>query len=252
LDNLSTPRKRFYVPRDSIREDIATLPSDQAHHLRNVLRIKPGELVEIFDGKGNGYVGEVELHGSEVFIRELQSLPSQQPPPRLILAAALIKSTKFEWMLQKATELGVDEFIPLKTARSDIRITESKLAARMERWNRIVQEAAKQCRRHAAPLIRQPLNFSDFLVAEEQDLLGKLLFCGNASNPFQFDPAVISRPLALCIGPEGGWESGEIERAREAGYKIFSLGKWILRAETAAIAAVSIVRYQINLLSEQH
>jgi 16S rRNA (uracil1498-N3)-methyltransferase len=245
-------RKRFYVPRNCIREHIATLPSNQAHHLRNVLRIKSGDFVEIFDGKGNGYTGEVELHGSKVFIRDLQTLPSQQPSLRLILAAALIKSTKFEWMLQKATELGVDEFIPLKTARSEIRISENKMTSRMERWNRIVQEAAKQCRRYAAPLIRQPLNFSEFLSAEETDPSGKLLFCENAPDPFQLDPAALSHPLALCIGPEGGWESSEIERAREAGYKIFSLGQRILRAETAAIAAVSIVQYQINLLSKQH
>jgi 16S rRNA (uracil1498-N3)-methyltransferase len=246
------PRKRFYVPRESIRGDSATLPSGQAHHLRNVLRIKSGEAVEIFDGKGNAYLGEVELLGPMVLIRGLQNLPSRQPLIRLILAAALIKSAKFEWMLQKATELGVDEFIPLCTRRSDVRIPESKVTVRMERWNRIVQEAARQCRRHDAPIIRKPLSFSDLLVAEELYSSGKILFSEKASDAFQFAPAVPSSAVVLCIGPEGGWEDSEIECARDAGYRIFSLGRWILRAETAAIAAVSIVQYEINLSNGQH
>jgi 16S rRNA (uracil1498-N3)-methyltransferase len=246
------PRKRFYVPRDSILEDSATLPPGQAHHLRNVLRIKSGEVVEIFDGKGNAYIGEVELHGSEVLISGLQKLPFRQLPFRLILAAALIKSTKFEWLLQKATELGVHAFVPLNTQLSDIRIPEGKIPARMERWSRIVQEAARQCRRNDTPLINKPLNFSSLLAAKEFCSYEKLLFSERASDAFWFDPALLSNPVILCIGPEGGWENSEIERAREADYRIYSLGRCILRSETAAIAALSIVQYEINLLNGQH
>lgn len=95
--------KRFYVPRDSIRDSSATLPPSQAHHLRDVMRIKAGEAVEIFDGTGQGYLGEVELQGSTVLISKLQSLPPDESLVRVVLAAALVKSSKFEWMLQKAT-----------------------------------------------------------------------------------------------------------------------------------------------------
>ena len=105
-------RRRFYVPRDLIQENCATLPPNQAHHLRDVLRLGSGEIVEIFDGAGSGYRGEVELRGSEVLVRTLKIIPAPQSPFQLTLAAALIKSTKFEWMLEKSTELGVDEIIP--------------------------------------------------------------------------------------------------------------------------------------------
>ena len=215
------------------------------------MRIKAGEVVEIFDGTGRGYLGEVELQGSTVLICRLQSLPPEESLIRVILAAALVKSSKFEWMLQKATELGVHEFIPLKTSRSEIRIAESKISPRMERWNRIVQEASKQCRRRAAPQIHMPLSFSNFLETVEPYPCTKLLFHEDAEDPWKFDPGMPSNYVLLCIGPEGGWEDGEIENAIQAGCQIFSLGPRILRVETAAIAAVSIVQYHVNLLNSQ-
>lgn len=238
-------RRRFYVPRDSIRDSIAVLPPVQAHHLRDVLRIGRGEVVEIFDGAGAGYFGEVELQGSEVVVRGLQNLPSDEPQVRLILAAALIKSAKFEWILQKATELGVHEIIPLKTRLSDIQIPNDKITLRLERWDRLVREASKQCRRLAAPRVHAPRTFLDLLAAEELSVCTRLLFYEKAQEPWRPDPGALSDRIVLCIGPEGGWEDSEIKQAREAGYKMFRLGPWILRAETAAIAAVSIIQHQI-------
>lgn len=243
--------KRFYVPRDSIQERNATLPPSQAHHLRDVMRIKAGEVVEIFDGTGRGYLGEVELKNSKVLISGLRSLPPEESLIRVVLAAALVKSSKFEWMLQKATELGVDEFIPLKTSRSEIRVSESKILARMERWNRIVQEASKQSRRLSAPQIHAPLSFSDFLETVGDYSCTKLLFHENAGDPWKFDPGILSDHVLLCIGPEGGWENREIEAASQAGCQIFSLGSRILRAETAAVAAVSVIQYHVNLSNKQ-
>jgi 16S rRNA (uracil1498-N3)-methyltransferase len=244
--------KRFYVPRDSIRDLHATLSPGQAHHLRDVMRIRAGEVVEIFDGTGRGYLGEVELQDSTVSICRLRSLPPEESLVRVVLAAALVKSSKFEWMLQKATELGVDEFIPLKTCRSEIRIAESKILPRMERWSRIVQESSKQCRRLTAPAIHMPLSFSDFLETVKGYSCPKLLFHENAEDPWKVDPGMLSNPILLCIGPEGGWEDGEIKAAAQAGCQIFSMGSRILRAETAAIAAVSIVQYHVNLLNRRN
>jgi 16S rRNA (uracil1498-N3)-methyltransferase len=243
-------RRRFYVPKDSIRNGIAILPADQAYHLRNVLRIGTGEIVEIFDGAGNGYTGNVELQGSEVFIRGLQSLPPEESRIRLILAAALIKSAKFEWILQKATELGVHEIIPLNTRLSDIRIPGDTLTFRLERWDRLVREASKQCRRLAAPRVHAPRTFSDLLKTEELSACTRLLFYEKAREQWHPEPGMFSDRVVLCVGPEGGWEGSEIKQAKEAGYKIFSLGPWVLRAETAALAAISIVQHQIFLFEE--
>jgi 16S rRNA (uracil1498-N3)-methyltransferase len=240
-------RRRFYVPRDSIRDGIAAFPSAEAHHLRDVLRMKPGEVVEIFDDSGTGYTGEVEFHGSEVLVRKLESISSPESPFHLILAAALIKSAKFEWMLQKATELGVDQIIPLKTRLSEIRIPEEKIEARRERWQRIIREAAKQCKRSAAPRLQKTLNFADFLAAEEFSPFSKILFYEKAAEPWQLS-SLISNRIIVVIGPEGGWEQNEVEQARKAGCQVCGLGPWILRAETAAIAAVSIVHHQIQIL----
>jgi 16S rRNA (uracil1498-N3)-methyltransferase len=215
------------------------------------MRIKAGEFVEIFDGTGRGYQGEVELQGSKVLISGLKLLPPEEPLIRVALAAALFKSSKFEWMLQKATELGVEEFIPLKTSRCEIRIDENKILSRMERWNRIVQEASKQCRRLSTPQIHTPLSFANFIETVEDYSGTKLLFHEKAEDPWKFDPGILSDRVLLCIGPEGGWEDGEIVAAVHAGCQIFSLGSTVLRAETAAIAAVSVIQYHVNLLNRQ-
>jgi len=241
--------KRFYVPPDSIRDRTAALDPGQAHHLRDVMRFKAGEVVEIFDGTGRGYRGEVDLQGSAVLIRRLQNLPSEEPSVRIVLGAALVKSSRFEWMLQKATELGVHEFVPLNTCRTEIQIPESKIPLRMERWNRIVQEASKQCRRLTAPEIRMPLSLSKFLEAADGRSCAGLFFHGDAEDPWRFDTGILPNCLLICIGPEGGWEDSEIEIAAQAGCRILSLGRRILRAETAAVAAVSIVQYHLNLLN---
>jgi len=240
-------RRRFYVPRESIQNGIACLPQDQSHHLRDVLRIGAGETVEVFDGEGKGYIGEVSFNESDVSIQRLRQLPSHESPVLLILAVSLIKSAKFEWTLQKATELGVHEIVPVKSRRSDIQIPQDKIEKRCERWNRIVREASKQCGRFSAPRVRPPLDFAHMLQCEDYSNSTKLLFYENAEEIWRPDRNAITGSVALCIGPEGGWDDGEIEQAIRAGWRSFSLGPSILRAETAAIAAVSIVQYHINL-----
>jgi len=243
--------RQFYVPRDSIRGNSVTLPSNQAHHLRDVLRMSSGEVVEIFDGTGQAYAGKVELQGPTVIVRDLQTIPARDSVTRVLLAAALIKSSKFEWVLQKAAELGVNALIPLRTRRTEIRIPESKIASRLERWDRIVQEASKQCRRLRVPQIFAPMGFSELLAAEEFSPGKKLLFHADATETWKWDPDARDSQILLCIGPEGGWEDGEIADASRAGYQIFSLGPLVLRAETASIATAAITRYHINLRNSQ-
>jgi 16S rRNA (uracil1498-N3)-methyltransferase len=201
--------------------------------------------VEVFDGEGQGYLGHVEIEGSEVIVRDLQPLSSEQTPVRVVLAAALIKSAKFEWILQKATELGVHQIVPLVTRLSNIRIPESKLSMRLQRWNRIVLEASKQSRRLVAPRLHQPMAFADFLCAEEFSVCTKLLFHEKASNLWSPGDVLISGEVMLCVGPEGGWDSREIEQAQSSGVQVFSLGPWVLRAETAAVAALSILQHHV-------
>jgi 16S rRNA (uracil1498-N3)-methyltransferase len=240
-------RRRFYVPPESIQDGVAALPLDQAHHLRNVLRMGSGDVVEIFDGKGLGYIGSVELHGTEVLVRILRPAKTSVSRNQVILAAALIKSAKFEWILQKTTELGVGEIIPLQTRFSEIQIADGKIGSRMERWNRIVQEASRQCGRSAAPALHSPSDFSNFLENESLQNAERFLCYEKASDLLRLDKYPEASRIILCLGPEGGWDPGEVEQARNSGYRIFSLGPWTLRAETAAVAAVSIVQHQLHL-----
>lgn len=242
-------RRRFYVARNSIHNDMAVLPPSQAHHLRNVLRMSSGDAVEVFDEEGSGYIGTVELHESDVLVRLLSSIPVTKDPIALILAIALIKSAKFEWILQKATELGVAEIIPLITRLSEIQISSDKIDSRLERWNSIVREASKQCGRFQAPRIHKPLNFQGLLALEEMAACTKYLFYEKAGDYWRPDQSHLTDRIVLCLGPEGGWTSSEVEQANTSGYKVCSLGPLILRAETAAIAAVSILKHQIHINS---
>ena len=226
------------------------MPASEAWHLKHVLRIREGEWVEIFDGNGGSWTGEVAFHGEEVFIRRLTELamhPAKQSSSRLVLALALIKLTRFEWALEKATELGVQEFLPLHTSRSEIRISMEKLPDRHSRWERIVTESVKQCRRTDIPRVRMPMEFRDFCETEEYEEFGKILFYEKSSELWQPALPTSADGTVLCIGPEGGWAEEEIRLAEKSGCRICSLGSRILRAETAAIAAASVVQ-----LSQAH
>jgi 16S rRNA (uracil1498-N3)-methyltransferase len=239
-------RRRFFVPRERIRDGVAFLPPDEIHHLRDVLRLKAGDEVEVFDGKGVGYRGKVETHGSEARIMLLEKLSADdQPHVWLTLAPALIKVNRFEWILQKATELGIDEIMPLTTRFSEIRIAGGKLESRMERWRRIVREASKQCCRLSIPQINAPVRFEELLSLELPPSTSKLLFYEKAATAMSRTPTFTNRVL-ICIGPEGGWDAGEVGEAARAGFQIFSLGPRILRAETAAIATLAIIQFIIG------
>ena len=235
---------RFFIPPELISEKETRLPAAEARHLKNVLRICEGERVEIFDGKGGNWSGFVELRRGEVFICELEKIPSRYPPAaRLVLAMAMIKPARFEWALEKAAELGVDEIIPLYTARGEIRISSEKISGRLTRWDRIVKESSKQCRRANVPRVSSPLEFRDFLSSEEYSVKNKILFYEKSDNQWLTDRIETSEDTIICIGPEGGWTEEEIETAEKSGYRIFSLGPRILRAETAAIAVISVLQF---------
>ena len=241
--------RRFCIPPELIRGKEARLPDAEAHHLRNVLRIREGERAEIFDGKGGNWFGTVEFRNGEVFICGLEQVNSrlQPPAPRLVLAMAMIKPARFEWALEKATELGIDEFLPLYTARSEIRISGEKIAGRLTRWDRIAKEASKQCMRSDVPRVSFPLEFRAFLSFREYSVQSKILFHEKAVDQWPVGRTETDDTI-ICIGPEGGWTEEEIEFAAKSGCGVFGLGPRVLRAETAAIAAISIFQHQSKVL----
>ena len=242
-------RRRFFVPSEQIRDGVAFLPPDQAHHLRTVLRLKAGDSVEIFDGEGSGYSGRIEDRDADTVVVLLEKLTARQSSVWTALAPALIKADRFEWMLEKATELGVDEIRPLETRFADIRIPGTRLEARLERWRRIVRESSKQCRRLSIPIIHAPIPLRELSSLNEPRFTAKLFLHERAASPWVARHQAADRIL-VCTGPEGGWSEREVEEARQAGFDIIHLGPRILRAETAAIAALTIIQFAAE--SAQH
>jgi 16S rRNA (uracil1498-N3)-methyltransferase len=237
------PRRRFFISRDRIRDAGAVLPPDQAHHLRDVLRLRAGEEVELFDGEGAGFLGKIEFLGPEIRIGSLKKIePREERGGSFVLAAALIKADRFEWMLQKATELGVDEVVPLETKFSVVRIPRERIPSRLERWQRIVTEASKQCRRRTVPVIHPPTPWNAFLASREYADSTRFMLYEQATERIPTVPSPASRVL-LSVGPEGGWEASEASAAELAGFQLVYMGSRILRAETAALAAVAIFQF---------
>jgi len=240
------PRRRFFVPHKLEPNGVAVLTPDQAHHLRNVLRLRAGQEVELFDGTGLGYSGTIQCRGSEIHIGPLRKMESLRAPgTALVLAAALIKPDRFEWILQKGTELGVEQFVPLETTYSAVRIPQARLEAKMDRWQRIVREACKQSRRVTIPGVHAPLPLAALLTAPEYSPYVRFLLHEKAPEPISAGLKP-EGPVLLCVGPEGGWDTAEVGAAEDAGYRIVSMGTRILRAETAALAALAIFQFLLG------
>jgi 16S rRNA (uracil1498-N3)-methyltransferase len=231
-------RRRFFV--DEVRNGRAEISGDDAKHLTRVLRVEVGQRYEISDNR-NVYLAEVETaRKEEVAFRTLEKLPVVEPPLRMILCAALIKFDHFEWMIEKATELGVSEIIPVVTVRTE-RGLDKAAHKRLERWRRIGVESSQQSRRARLPEIAGPSSWRDVLATEAKC---RFVFDENGQDPLT-NVLPIARlagdVVALLVGPEGGWTEEERKEFLASGWTAASLGPSILRAETAALAALAVV-----------
>jgi 16S rRNA (uracil1498-N3)-methyltransferase len=232
-------RRRFFV--DEVRSGRAEISGDDARHLTRVLRVEAGQRYEISDNR-NVYLAEIETARKEhVAFRTIEKLPSQSPTVRLILCAALIKFDHFEWMIEKATELGVSEIVPVETIRSE-RGLERAAHKRVERWRRIALESSQQARRAFLPTVEDPESLSDTLSREatyrfalDENPAARTLNSALPATRDQHDT------VAVLIGPEGGWTDQERAQFTASAWAPVSLGPLILRAETAALAALAIL-----------
>jgi 16S rRNA (uracil1498-N3)-methyltransferase len=222
-------RHRIFVPAI---EPQTIVTGDEFHHSVRVVRLRVGEEVELFDAAGQAAAGVVEaIERDRAVIVAGEAVPTRESPLAIHLAMSIIQLEKFELVLQKATELGVRSIIPLVTERIELRA--ERYSGKMERWNRIVFEAVKQCGRVLIPAIEAPIGVDALL-----DRAGtKIMFDADR------EPAPIRHleEATLLIGPEGGWSEEELLRARERGVLFQRLGPRRLRAETAGIIAVSVV-----------
>jgi 16S rRNA (uracil1498-N3)-methyltransferase len=231
-------RRRFFV--DRIEGDRASLQGQDAHHLARVLRGESGQRYEVTDGESL-FLAEIEsADARQVSFRIVEALDAGPPLPPIVLLAALIKFDRFEWMMEKVTELGVRTIIPMETARSDDGLFKAAVK-RVDRWRKIVRESSQQSRRVRVPEVRDPVRLATAvrepvplkIRLEENPGAAPLLVCAQGWSR--------ASGMAVAIGPEGGWTDAERVAMEEHGWLPASLGATVLRAETAAIAAVAVL-----------
>lgn len=242
--------RRFFVPPEAIVGQEAHLGPDLAHRMERVLRLRVGDHVLLLNNSGREY--EVELTALTATAAQGLVLASREgsgePNVRLVLYQALIKGQRFDWVLEKGTELGVAAFVPIVSSRSQVRPS-SPPSARLERWRRVIVEAAEQSGRCRLPEVSLPLPFEEGCAAaaglrilpwegERSTSLGELLAAQQLTLPV----------VSLFIGPEGGFPLDEVRLARRLGVHTVSLGRRIFRAETAAIVAAALVLHGLGEL----
>jgi 16S rRNA (uracil1498-N3)-methyltransferase len=243
---------RLFVFEKLAIGDEIVIAGEEAHHIIRVLRLGPGHSVSISDGKSVeslGVISDIDIRDTKIKIRILDQNKSKETKPFITLLQALPKGEKFDWIIQKITELGVSKIIPVITQRTIVNILPSKLERRMERWNKIAIEAAKQSLRMDIPQIGELSTFDASLREVEKHHLSIIPW--EQEKELSIRKALKSidgtvTKVAVFIGPEGGFSPEEVKKAKEMGAVSVSLGPRILRTETAAIAVCSILMYELG------
>ncbi|HEX9962485.1 MAG TPA: 16S rRNA (uracil(1498)-N(3))-methyltransferase [Pyrinomonadaceae bacterium] len=239
--------RRFYAPPENFRDNEITLDFEQTKHLRDVLRLRVGENINVFDGAGKEFSCAIAEIGKRETVLKIIAEANPRAPESsldLTLAVALLKGEKFDLVLQKAVELGAARFVPLQTRRADVKLKDAgEIEKKLERWRKIVVEAAKQCGRAKLMQIDNPQNFEKFIEKSAAlDLSDERLVLFSERGGESFSGVEAGRKFTAVIGAEGGWEDAEIDSARANGFQIVTLGGRILRAETAAISIAAILQ----------
>jgi 16S rRNA (uracil1498-N3)-methyltransferase len=240
-------RRRFYAPPSAFKQNTVTLVEDEARHLREVLRLKTGDEVYVFNGAGKEFLSRIEeARRDTASLEVIREVEPARPEShlQLTLATALLKGEKFDLVVQKATELGVNQIVPVITRHADIRLRdESDAAKRVKRWQRIAMEAAKQSGRAVVPNVKDPVKFEELITTDQQN--NGLLFAERDGQSLATVAHSLSKSQSLTalVGSEGGWSDQEIQAARESGWHIVTLGGRTLRAETAAIAVTALIQH---------
>lgn len=238
---------RFFLPRTSIDGRRARIVGAELEHLRRVLRLRPGDHILTFDDSGWEHDAVIrtldETQGEVEILRSRQA--ERESPLALKLALALTKGDKMDYVVEKATELGVQTIAPFVSRYTVPRLNEAKAAQRVERWRKIALSAAKQCGRTLLPEILPVCEYREAISARAAD--GLKLFFWEREGGQTLRQVQSAEPRAesatVVIGPEGGFAEEEAEMARARGYTIVCLGPRILRAETAALAALALVQH---------
>jgi len=238
---------KFFIPKENIDNEILTVIGDDVSHITKVLRLRNGDTIECTDSAGYNYTAKIKLSEKDKVICEIVSKTKvdTEPPINVILIQGIPKAAKMDYIIQKNTELGIKEIFPCDLKRCVAKIDNSK---KTERWQKISKEAAQQSGRGIIPKINNPINLDEAInimklcdisfvayECEEQNSIKSVL--KSKENP---------KSVAFIIGPEGGFDKSEIDKIVDAGIPSVSLGKRILRTETAGEAVLSMIMYEIG------
>ncbi len=242
----------FFITSQQVRNGTVTITGPLLDHLRASLRTQVGERLWLCDERQRRYCVLVSQLSNRLLtgtvLEERSAAPLQNPS--IILAQAILKGDRMDWVIQKATELGVRTIIPLQTRHGVVRPRAARVDAQHARWQRIAWEAAQQSEQWAAPSIQLPIDVEAFF-AQPGNVTAKLILCERAAGQSLSSVPLPHGPessIAVVIGPEGGWTSEELALAEQAGFTGVTLGARILRAETAAVASVSVLQSRLGEL----
>lgn len=245
---------RFIVDPNNIQNGCVKIDGADLNHLRKVLRLGPGDTINVFDGSGREFEARLLSVDKTCALAEIKaSLQAEtEPKTRLTLFQGIPKGEKMDLIIQKTVELGVYRIIPVITDRTVIQLDKDNGVKKALRWSRIAREAAKQCRRTFVPDVSEPVSFDEAIDAakgyeavlllyenESKKCLKEILKCYTINKIGE---------IAVFVGPEGGFASHEMEKYTNEGFDVAGLGKRILRAETAAISVISIIMYEMGEL----
>lgn len=242
---------QFFVTPMQVREDRIYIEGQDVNHIKNVLRMKVGEQLKISDGNNRRYLCEIEeMTAQEVCVRVVEEQQADtELPSKIYLFQGLPKGDKMELIVQKAVELGVYEVIPVATKRAVVKLDEKKAAKKVERWNTIAESGAKQSGRNVIPKVAKVMSYKEALAyAKELDviLIPYELAEGMSETKQVISDIKKGESVGIFIGPEGGFETAEVEQAIESGAKAITLGRRILRTETAGLTTLAILMYHLE------
>lgn len=245
----------FFVKPSQITDGKVTITGADVNHMKNVLRMKPGEQAAISDGDGLRYLCKVESFTEKEVILKIEDVEKDavELSAKLYLFQGLPKGDKMELIIQKAVELGIYEMIPVVTKRTVVKLDEKKAAKKVQRWNAIAEGAAKQSGRSFVPEVHEVMTYEEALeYAQRLDV--RLIPYEKASGMAVTRQAVesirLEQSVGIFIGPEGGFEEAEVAQAEESGALPISLGRRILRTETAGLAVLSVLMYHLECAQE--
>lgn len=238
---------RFFIDPSQLTSTTATITGEEARHLRQVLRLKVGERIELFDGYGTRIEAQIDnLAKDKVVATILTSESFTATPPFVHLGQALLKGKKMDLVVQKATELGIHGIHPFT---SEFCTAKETSGGKDQRWDRIVMEACKQSGQALPPRCEAVTDFTGLLAQASAFDCKIILWEKEASRPLAFPASPPIESVLVLVGPEGGFAEREVAAAMEAGFTPVTLGRRILRAETASLAAMAIVQYLLGNLA---